>query len=62
MKVTLQTCVPENSTHVDGGQAEGLTCPDPGARTPISVSINLGLFLFISVPHTFLQEGVVLGF
>ena len=29
------------STHVDGGQAEGLACVDPGVRTAIDVSGNI---------------------
>ena len=28
------------------GQAEGLACADPGSRTPIGTSGNLGLFFF----------------
>ena len=29
-----------------GGQAEGLACADPGARTPIGASGNFGFFLY----------------
>ena len=36
--MTLQTCTPKSSAHVEGGHAEGLACADPGARTPIGVS------------------------
>ena len=31
-------------THVDGGQAEGLACADPVARTPIGMSGNFLTF------------------
>jgi hypothetical protein len=44
----LQICAQENFLSVDGGQAEGLMCADPGARTPIGASGNyyISLFLF----------------
>jgi hypothetical protein len=45
-----------------GGRAEGQACADPWARTPIGTSGILVLFFFfLSPPHTFLPEGVVLG-
>ena len=31
-----------------GGQAQGLACADPGARTPISVSGNLNYYVQIN--------------
>jgi hypothetical protein len=41
LKVTLQTPVPGKFPLVPmGGQAEGLACADPGARTPIGASGN----------------------
>jgi hypothetical protein len=42
-----------------GGQAEGLACADPGARTPIGASGNFGIvFPFFSMLHTFSQKGL----
>jgi hypothetical protein len=32
-----------------GGKAEGLACADPGARTPIGVSGNLGYFVLVLI-------------
>ena len=40
-----------------GGQANGQACAD-GERGPPSVRAEVS---FLSVPHTFLPEGVVLG-
>jgi hypothetical protein len=48
------------SASVNGGLSEGLACADPGARTPIGTSRNF--FFYLSVPHTFLPEGVIVGF
>ena len=33
-----------------GGQAEGLTCADPGARTPIGASVNSINICFLLKP------------
>ena len=38
---SAHTCTGEFSLMLMGGQAEGLTCADPGARTPIGMSGNL---------------------
>ena len=50
-----------------GGRAEGLTCTDPGARTPIGVSGNFPLRAVVAVAAVvtllaFTPEGVVVGF
>ena len=37
---TADTCVGKFPLMLMGGQAEGLVCADPGARTPIGVSGN----------------------
>ena len=36
------------SAHVDGGRAEGLSCADPGARTPIGMSRFVKIFIAAS--------------
>ena len=38
------TCDKFVVAHVDGGQAEGLACADPVARTPIGVGGNFVTF------------------
>ena len=38
------------------GQAEGLACADPGARTPIGISGNFQHFLFNETFHTTLHS------
>ena len=43
LKVTLQTCAPNNSTHADWRPSEGLACAEPVLRTPIGVSGNFHL-------------------
>ena len=42
---SADTCAGNFLLMLMGGQAEGLACADPGARTPISVSGNLYVFV-----------------
>ena len=43
-----------------GGRADGLACADPGALTPIGVSVNWYYFLTL-VPVVKIPEGAVVG-
>ena len=37
---SADTCADKFPLMLMGGRAEGLACADPGARTPIGVSVN----------------------
>ena len=45
------------------GRAEGLLCADPGARTPIGMSGNVTLFLWVTVSQLLWWQTILaLGF
>ena len=45
-----------------GGRVEGLTCADPGARTPIGASVSSSCYLVVVTTVIKTPEGVVVGF
>jgi hypothetical protein len=62
---SADTCAEKFPLVSMGGRAKGLTCADPGARTPIGASGNSFLFSFLLlflIPLFKIPEGVVVGF